>query len=145
MLQQIYDSAWHLPAVTFLSVTVLFIAFARRQRFIDGFTILFAWFIVLDACANGALSPIPENMQTPFELAFVVLGDWRFFILLERYWKGSFTTAGAVRSFALTSIVPLLSLAYMQAGKHDMRAVFLVYEAAFFVLALVVQFVALPR
>jgi mono/diheme cytochrome c family protein len=146
MLQQVYDSAWHLPAVTFLSITVFFIALARRQSFIVGFTILCAWSIVLDACVNGALSPIPEKLRSPFELAFVVLGDWRYFILLERYWKGSLTPAGALRSLALTSIVPLLSLGFMQtAAGHDMRAVFLVYEAVFFVLALVVQFIALPR
>jgi len=140
MLQHVYDSAWHLPAIAFLSVTVLFIALARRKPFIVGFTVLFGWAIILDACVNGALSPIPESLKSLFALTFVVLGDWRYFILIERYWKGNFRLTGALRTIAVTSIVPLLSLAFMQtaAGKNDMRAVFLLYEAAFFVLALIV-------
>src|SRR6185369_10546579 len=49
MLQHVYDSAWHLPAIAFLSVTVLFVALARRKPFIVGFTVLFGWAIILDA------------------------------------------------------------------------------------------------
>src|SRR4051794_36247477 len=131
MLQQVYDSAWHLPAVAFLSVTVLFIALARRLPFVAGYSIIFAWLIALDAWANGALSPIPSNFRTPFEIAFVVAGDWRYFLLLERYWKRSLTIAQWARSILLACLVPAITLTLIVAsgGKLDMRTTFLFYEA----------------
>jgi hypothetical protein len=147
MLQDVYFAAWHLPAVTVLSVTVLFLVLARRVPFIIGYSVLFGWLILLDAWANGALSPIPQDARRPFEILFVVVGDWRYFLLLEHYGGNGLTLRGLVRSIALASVTPLLTLGYIltQPGELNMRLVFLVYEVIFFLLALVVLFAVLPR
>jgi len=147
MLQQVYDGAWHLPGVAFLSVTLLFIALARRSSFMVGFSALFGWLIAIDAWANGANNPVPEGARLAVAIFFVVLGDWRYFLLLERYSSEGLTVRRAFRSLAFAVIVPIVTLAAigLSQGKMDMRSIFFFYEVAFFVLAVVIFAVILPR
>src|SRR5262245_61932869 len=110
MLEQVYGSAWHLPAVTLLSISILFIAMARKVPFIVGITVVFGWLIFLDAWVDGALTPVPTTIRTPFAILFAVLGDWRFFVLFERYSKGSIALRGWVISMVLACVTPLVGL-----------------------------------
>src|SRR5215510_13248980 len=138
MLQQVYDGSWHLPGVAFLSVTLLFLAFARKSPFITGFTVMFGWLIAADAWANGAISPFPEPTRVPLMIVFVWIGDWRYFLLLERYWGGPLNAQRIFRSTVLASIVPAVSVAaiVLSGNKLELRTIFLFYEVVFFILAL---------
>ncbi len=147
MLEQVYGSAWHLPAVTLLSVSILFIVMARKLPFIVGFTSVIAWMIFLDAWVNGALSPVPATSRSPFEIAFIILGDWRFFVFFERYSTKGMTPERWVWSLVPACITPLLSLGLLLAtgGTIEMRFVFLFFECVFFVLLLIYYFIMLPK
>lgn len=147
MLQQIYNGPAHLPAITLLSVTLLFLIMGRRLPFMVGFCITFGWLITMDAWFNGAWSPIPEGSRVPFELLFVIVGDWRYFLLVERYSEKRLTAAGWVRSILLAVIVPTIALLKIitTRGPSDARITYLVYEIAFFLFALVMLMFVLPR
>jgi len=147
MLEQVYGSAWHLPAVTILSVSILLLVMARRLPFIAGFCASFAWLIFLDAWINGALSPVPADSRSAFEITFIVLGDWRYFVLFERYSKGVLNADRWMWALIPACITPLLALGLLVAtgGTISMRIVFLFFECVFFTLMLVYLFVMLPK
>lgn len=152
--ERIYSSPLHDPLFFWLAAALFVLALAARLPFLAGFLIAFTFEIAADALATGALSPIPKDASwgTPVAVAFVLLGDFRYFLLVERYRReGSggrsapavFGSAAAwaflvpVASFALRSLVPSLAA--------PVRVTFLTYELMFLVLALVLRFAVLPR
>jgi hypothetical protein len=148
-MQAIYDSPWHSPALAWLLGLLLLAAVARRVGFLLGFTILFAFEIMADALVTGGWSPLPPGSRwaQPLAITFVILGDSRYFLLLERYVRGSLARA-ALPAIAWSFVVPLTSQAMTRAAPHafvDTRMVFLGYELAFAALALVLRFAVLPR
>ena len=143
MLQLVYDSAWHLPAISFLSITVLFLVMARKLPFIVGFSLVFGWLIAADAWGNGAVSAVPANLRGYYGLLFVLIGDWRYFILVERYSLGKLTPLRWLRSAALPFLMPAVSLFFM--GRVNERVNFFIYETGFLVIAGVILWVVLPR
>jgi mono/diheme cytochrome c family protein len=146
MLEQVYGSAWHLPAVTLLAVSILFVFMARKVPFIVGYSTIFAWLIFLDAWINGALSPIPPGSRTVFEITFIVLGDWRFFLFFERYSMGGLNAERWFRALLTACITPLLALGLLVATPElNMRVLFLFFECVMFTIVLIFKFVILPR
>ena len=151
--ERIYASPIHDPLFFWLAAALFVLALAARLPFLAGFLVAFTFEIAADALATGALSPIPKDAPwgTPVAVAFVILGDFRYFLLVERYRAGSerrsagavFGSAAAwaflvpVASFALRSLVPSLAA--------PVRVTFLTYELMFLVLALVLRFAVLPR
>jgi hypothetical protein len=119
-----------------------------------GFFALFAVEILADALATGGWSPLSllkSRWTTPIAIAFVILGDFRYFLLVERFARAPSpadrTPPSAWAAAAgLSLVVPALSAAagrVLPAG--DSRWTFLTYEAMFLVLALALRFAVLPR
>ncbi len=153
--ERIYASPIHDPLFFWLAAALFVLALAARLPFLAGFLVAFTFEIAADALATGALSPIPKDASwgTPVAVAFVILGDFRYFLLVERYRReggGEQRPAGAVfgaaaawaflvpvASFVLRNVVPSLAA--------PMRVTFLTYELMFLVLALVLRLALLPR
>lgn len=158
MFQAIYDSPWHSPAA-FWAAGVAFLAlWARRKPFLVAFFALFTVEILADALATGGWSPLTwfaSRWASPIAIAFVILGDFRYFFLVERFARrpdarpGDRTPAAAwAGAAALALVVPVASAIANRAlaGRlADARWTFLTYEALFFVLALALRFAVLPR
>ena len=148
-MQALYDSPWHSPALFWMLGVMLLALVARQVGFLLGFTILFAVEIMADALVTGAWSPVPASSRwaQPLAIAFVILGDYRYFLLVERYVRGGLGRA-ALAALGWSFAIPLASQAMMRAAPTlfvDGRAIFLGYELAFTLLALVLRFVVLPR
>jgi hypothetical protein len=158
MFQSIYDSAWYAPGLFWLS-GLLFLAYLVRDRpFVFAYLILFTVEIMVDALVTGGVSPTQGHPALHQQLAilFVILGDFRYFLLVERFVApgGSRPNLGRVTALALAQsfLIPVLSYAVMAAipsistsTRENARVTFLLYEAMFTVLALVLRFVVLPR
>ena len=84
MFKRFYDSGWQHPGIAFFGFVPFLLAFAVRQRFLVGFVALFAYEILVDALFTGALNPARHlGFDQPIAIAFVILGDFRYFVLLE--------------------------------------------------------------
>lgn len=148
--ERLYASGLHNPGFFWLAALLLFVLLARRLPFLHGFVALFGFAIAADALASGALSPIPPRsaLATPIAITFVLLGDFRYFVLLFRYAKGRFGAPELARAVGFALLVPVLSAvvrAVIPSLAEPMRVTFLTYELMFFALALGLRFVLLPR
>ena len=158
MFESWYESPWHNPAFFWLT-GVLFLAWwMRRQPFLTGFFALFTVEILADALATGGWSPLSllkSPASTPVAIAFVILGDFRYFLLTERYAvrpeaKPRDATAGKAwaTSIGLSFIVPVLAAItgrLVPAKYGEGRWAFLTYEVIFLALSLALRFVVYPR
>lgn len=155
MFEAAYYSPWHNP-LSFWLITVGFLAavrFGERARsgtWLTAFLLLFGLEISLDALAQGELSPLAgSTLLTPVSIAFVILGDFRFFLLLTKYSSGARSAVGVYgMAAAIALVVPLLSglsQRLMPDTFADMRHVFLAYELALFTLTLGLRLAWYPR
>lgn len=143
--QALYDSPWHHPAVAWAAVALGAVALASRQRFLVGYLVLFGLEIAADALASSPFVSIPGVWGTAVAVAFVVLGDLRVLLWIERAWgEGKPLRAAAVaRAVGLSLVVPLSSTVVRLVSARVasvMRLQFLAYEALFVALALVLRF-----
>lgn len=149
--ERLYASPFHDPLFFWLAAIVFVMVLASRLPFLAGFLVVFTFEIAADALATGALSPIPKGASwgTPVAVAFVILGDLRYFLLVERF-------AGKERPFAAVLgaaaawafVVPVVSFALRSALPSlasPARVTWLTYELLFLGLALVMRFAVLPR
>lgn len=153
----VYDSAWQHPGIAFAAGLAFAFALARKLGGHHGLAVLLAAEIVADAFFTGTFSPTaPTALGTPVAIAFVILGDLRFFLLVELAARASrppaFEGLGPPRAWGMATAwafaIPVLSAIPQRlfpAAFTQLNAVFLVYEAMFVVLALVLRFVVLPR
>jgi hypothetical protein len=94
----------------------------------------------LDAWLTGAWTPLDpaSPLAQNVGIAFVILGDLRLFVLLERFGRGRTSwRSAALRALALSLVVPVLQGAavhFFPDTFGDLRRVFLVYEALFVML-----------
>src|SRR4051812_6357873 len=132
MLQLINDSAWHLPAMTFFTITLFFLVLARRLPFVVGFTIVFGWLIAADAWSTGPISALPPNVRSYASLLFVIVGDWRYLLLVERYSLGKLTPVRYLRSLAIPMLLSAVGIPFI--GRLSDRALYLLYEGGFLVI-----------
>lgn len=150
-MKSLYESAWHLPGTAWLACAaflVLLLVTPRERAPARG---LFAGLTVLaavDAWLNGPLSPIanaPPWASTACGLAFVLAGDLRYFVLVDRMLAPRAPFAKALaRSVGLTFVVPVLSIPLRLAPVPE-RVLWLGYELAFFALTLLLRAVVWPR
>lgn len=165
MFQSVYESPWHNPAsffaINLVFAAVLFAAEVRRRargteaadgRFLRAFLALFLVEISADAWLTGGWSPLPgtwlSSHATGIAIAFVILGDFRYFLLVERFappGSGRFSAAQFARALALAFVVPVASLVLRLGLPNDQRVTFLAYEVVFACLATALRFVVLPR
>ena len=71
--QAIYDAAWHHPGIAWVAAVATAVAFARKQRFLVGWTALFLLAVVADAWATGAFSRVPAPHAWIAGVVFVIL------------------------------------------------------------------------
>jgi hypothetical protein len=151
IFERMYASPLHDPLFFWLVAIVFVFVLASRLPFLAGFLVVFTFEIVADALATGALSPIPKGASwgTPVAVAFVILGDFRYFLLVERY-RGEGRSRAAVfgEAAAWAFVVPVVSFALRNVVPSlaaPVRVTFLTYELLFLGLALALRFVVLPR
>jgi hypothetical protein len=162
-----YDSGWHHPGIALAGVLLALIAFASRQRFLVAWFVLFAFAIAIDAVFTGALRPTAGgDLDSTVGIAFVILGDLRYFLVVEwalRLPRGDGAEAAARRrglgpalpwivALVLAFVVPVLSAIpqkmFPGAFPRDavgLNRIFLLYESIFFLFALLLRLVILPR
>lgn len=157
MFKTFYDSALSHPGIAFIATALFLIVFATRQRFLVGFVTLFGLEILADALFTGAYTPVANTRwMQPVAITFVILGDYRYFVAVEQAIRAKKATAidglGPIKPWLWAAlfafIVPVASVIpqkTMPAYFTSMNAIFLVYEAMFFVLALVLYVAVLPR
>lgn len=155
MFQAIYESPWHNPAA-FWALGVAFLAWwMRRKAFLVAYFALFVVEILADTLATGGLSGLRPPWATPISIAFVILGDFRYFLLVERFaWRPATTphddTAPSAwaSAAALSLVVPVASSIANRAlaGRVvDVRWTYLTYEVMFLAFALALRFAILPK
>jgi hypothetical protein len=150
--QQFYDSAWHHPGMAWALCTlaVAFIALTVKDRTTRGVLLFFAATTELDAWLTGGLSPLDSTsmLARNLSIAFVIIGDARMFVLLEKWrGEGSWVRAWA-RGIALSFVVPVVQAITLQifpAYFNDQRHIYLVYEAEFIVFACALLATRYPR
>ncbi|MCA9694189.1 MAG: hypothetical protein KC636_31680, partial [Myxococcales bacterium] len=157
MFQAVYESAWHHPVVCFAGVVALLSLVARRLPFLTAYLILFALEIAADALVTGAWTPTTPATKQPLAIAFVILGDFRYLLLFERYTRLTPGQGGLgppksgrfwLTASALAFVVPLTQTALlktMPAVFADPVWIFLVYELLFAALTTILLLVVLPR
>lgn len=149
--ERIYASPFHDPIAFWLAGLVFVLILASRLPFLAGLLVFFTFEIAADALFTGALSPIPKGASwgTPVSVAFVILGDFRYFLLVERFTREGRTLPRVfVAAAAWAFVVPVTSFALRSATPSlaaPVRVTFLTYEILFFALALVLRFAVLGR
>lgn len=147
MFETTYQSAWQQPGIAFLGAVPLVVL--ALLGFTHRFALLFVVLeleILLDAWLTGGLSPLSPAHATLAISLFVVLGDLRWFYLVERQ-------VHAARKRAWLTAVPLaLVLPFCVGLAHELAPerfsgtlFFLVYETLFVGWALCVARLRLGR
>jgi hypothetical protein len=156
MFQRIYDSPLHNPASFWLAAIVFLVWWARARAFLTGFVAVFVVEIMADALASGGWAPEAlrgSALATPLSIAFVILGDFRYFLLVERFARrpgarpdDATSRAAWAGAAALSLLVPVASaVAGRVVPGTSLRWTFLTYEVMFAVLAVALRAFVLPR
>jgi hypothetical protein len=135
VFERLYASPLYSPGLFWLAhaATLLALAWKRPRGFTLAFVGLFTLELALDAYVQGGLSPLKGSAVAG--VPFVILGDFRYFWLIERARGGApGARSWAVwRALAWAFVVPVASYALMRtvpwvgaAPRHT----FLVYEAS---------------
>jgi hypothetical protein len=132
MFLHIYQSAWLHPGAAFLLGalgTLLVLVFARRSLLL--FAIL-ELAILVDAALTGALSPLlPGGATATYAaLLFVILGDLRYFYLVERQRNEAGRGRALFAATLLSLLVPIATrIVYPLAPERLVgNALYLLYE-----------------
>ena len=108
--------------------------------------LLDAWLTTTNVPGIGPLTGAAASFVP---LAFVLIGDFRFFLFIESAKSDGTVAASAgawMRASAWTVLVPLASqLCVLGLGSNEPRVLFFVYETLFVVLAIGLSRVYLPR
>jgi len=144
VFEAIYNSPWHHPAVAWaaaLAAVPLALALGRTR--LVALLIVLEAEIALDAWITGAWTPLAAS--SPWSeraaVAFVVLGDWRFFYLVERQWRER--APALFVSLLWSLVIPIhsyLAKLAWPAAMADSHLLFFVYEVAFVAMALLTGF-----
>jgi hypothetical protein len=163
LFERIYASGWHNPGIIWVAGVLFLVALSWRRSFLFGYLTIFTVAILADAAQSGAFAPAQiaqAGFGLPVVITFIILGDFRYFLLIERYAtvregepRFSLVGPGSWKAWAvavpLAFIVPVGST-IIHTGLYPRyfeipRRTFLLYEAMFLTLVLVMRFVVLPR
>ena len=140
--REFYDSSWHHPGLAFLlcAATVVVVLRHVPAGALRTALLLFTATTALDAWLTGGLTPIPQNglLAQNISIAFVILGDLRLFVLLERYRCETRWIPAIMRAVALSFVVPVaqaIAIHRAPGAFTDPRRIYLVYELFFVALA----------
>ena len=149
MWQHLYDGPFNQPiAGTLLTAATLLWLGNRPTGWLRTMLTVFALQLCLDNLLTGAWNLLPSTspLNQPLAIAFVVLGDWRFFLLTEQFRAPGRRAWLASLGFAL--IVPVAqaaAIAIFPLGFPTPRHTFVVYELLFLALAILWRGAVLPR
>lgn len=143
MFAAFYESPWQHPLLL-LALPLASLFFLPRRR---GFFPAYLWFFtcetMLDALLTSPFAPglgVSETLGSTVAITFVLLGDYRLFLLVERYrLPAESRRISWFTALGLTLIVPLLQAGLLRAFPDffaETRRTFLVYELCFVSLAL---------
>ncbi len=149
--REIHESAWHHPGLAFAlcafaaGVVVLRVPDGPLRRVLLVFTALTA----LDAWLTGALTPLnpTSGLAQNVSIGFVVLGDLRLFVLLERFRSGRSWKVAIALAVIFSLVVPIaqaMAIRSFPADLTDLRRIYLAYELLFVVLASVLLVLRYP-
>jgi hypothetical protein len=153
----LYHSPWHNPGLFVLANGLLIVFLLLRKTttaeasFLRKSLIAMAILAIVDAALTGELAPFPEPIVPYVAIPFVILGDVRFFFLLERYAKqnGQSTPVAKLffRSLLWGLIVPSTAYATKMSffPERTNHWLFLTYESFFTVIALIFIGFVLPK
>lgn len=153
-MKSIYDSPLVLPMLAWIAAPLVAawgLAVWRRTRARIGLVVaVFALEIALDAWLTGVYSPVhaPPALSWVVPVAFVILGDLRYFLLLVSDGGRRLDARRVLASVALAFVVPVTTqLARAASARvHDDEQVnYLVYELLFFALAIGVRIALAAR
>ncbi|APR75706.1 Hypothetical protein A7982_01052 [Minicystis rosea] len=156
MFQAIYDSPWAATAFVGAASFAALALWIRRKSFLVAYFVLFTVEILADALRSGSWAPpIHPAWAGAVGIAFVVLGDFRYFLLVERFAQRSAARPGdatAPSAWAVATvlalIVPVASVPVIKLLPPrcaDVRWTYLAYEVMFVALAVALRAVVLPR
>jgi hypothetical protein len=142
----IYAGPFHHPGLAFAFCAALAVRLWLRfpPSALRRVLFLFLAETALDAFFTGALSPFGTALPTALTVAFVILGDLRFFWLVERFRRPGVTWGSALmRAVPWAFAVPVATAAaillepdvFTEEGGYRLRPIFLAYEALFVALA----------
>jgi hypothetical protein len=153
----IYHSPWQNPGLFVLTNALLAIFLLLRkpdrpeQAFLRNTLLAMAILALVDSLLTGELSPFPGPIVPYVAIPFVILGDVRFFFLLERYAKTGGRTSSVTRLFFRSLLWGLIVPSTAYATKitffpeRTNHWLFLTYESYFTVVALVFNGLVVPR
>ncbi|MGB8329231.1 MAG: hypothetical protein WCE62_03820 [Polyangiales bacterium] len=144
---EFYDSFVQHPLLLWIAALVgLLVALSRRglARSVRWYCVVLAIVSALDAWLTSArvagLGPLPGAAATFVPLAFVLIGDFRYFLFVESAQpNGSLAIRVGpwARACVWTFVVPIASqVLTMTFGSDDPRFLFLIYETLFVVLSI---------
>jgi hypothetical protein len=143
--QSIYQSPWVLPTLAWVATPFVLHLAADVRGAMRVWATIFACTTALDAWLTGPLSPVPASsaLGTVASVAFVIIGDARFFVLATWLRRGGSARAAWLRGGAWSLVTPLLSEVLRRAFPAIAaveRRTYLAYELTF--LAVCAAFVA---
>lgn len=156
---EIYSSPWHHPGLllpaALAGLTAVAVALHRHPAawspFLRAWLLFFAVEIVLDASLTGFATPLHGHpaAERVAGIAFVILGDLRGYLLLERLLAPSrpwgATLARAVAWSFVASIAVAVAKTAAPATFNNTRHIFLFYELVSLALFVAWRFVMVPR
>ncbi len=151
MWQHLYESALNQPiAGCLLTAATLVWIGQRPQGLLRLLLMLFGVQLCLDNFLTGAWNPLPQHSSwnQPLAILFVILGDWRFFLLTERFAQRPVPKWQPwVVALAFALIVPVIqgaAIALFPQAFPTLRHTFLAYELLFLALAISWRAFVLP-
>src|SRR5256885_16770094 len=109
--QSVYESALFHPVLFWIAGALFVIAIATRMSFLQGYLVLGAFEILADATLTGPWSPVPQvkALATVVPLAFVIMGDARYFVIVERMRAGKLDARAIATAVGFAVVVPIAS------------------------------------
>jgi hypothetical protein len=149
-MKEVYNSQLILPLLPFLAAPIAFLLGLRMRTLLGWIVAAFAVEIALDAWLTGSLSPVhaPLGLEWIVPVVFVILGDLRYFVVVETCTPKPVLWRSALMSVALAFVVPVATQVARALFKrvHDDESVnYLVYELLFCALAIVMRVLVVPR
>lgn len=159
MFEEFYVSSWQHPILLWVAPALFLFLIPRGQgpenaRFFSRYLGFFTVLTMLDPLITGpvlsALRP-SSGVSDKVMILFVILGDLRFFAIVEHFSGPADQVGGSrrwLRALGWSLLVPVLQLGLIESLPElfsEVRYTFLAYEVLFFALALVFRFVILPR
>ena len=145
MWQHLYDSPFNQPLAGWLLTALTLVWLWRKPAgWLRSVLIVFALQLCLDNFLTGPWNPLPSTspLNQPLAILFVILGDWRFFLLTEKF-SSAQSISGRTRkpwllSLGFALIVPVAQGAatvLLPQAFPTPRHTFVAYELAFLALA----------